>query len=184
MAQGVWIPTFELINIIGKSIVANKRLVIAEDGTHIYNERFQGTFSNRDGFSVAFPLIYKILTIIDGNLFTRKKINRNLAKLSVFMEAPDNASLSEWKTQRASRATATKPKLTSILTGKTQCVLPVTVNVAAKRKPNYYLWQFILPLSLILIASWSVFWLDHFHERLMTSFTMMLTVVAYTFYTE
>ena len=41
-----------------------------------------------------------------------------------------------------------------------------------------------MPLSLIIAASWAVFWVDGFSDRLQTSFTMMLTVVAYAFYTS
>jgi hypothetical protein len=60
----------------------------------------------------------------------------------------------------------------------------LTVQIEGHRNPAYYLWSFLLPLSLIIASSWAVFWVDGFSDRLQTAFTMLLTVVAYAFYTS
>ena len=59
----------------------------------------------------------------------------------------------------------------------------MSIEIRATRRPGYFLWQFFLPLGLIVAASWLVFWIHDFSDQLATTFTLMLTVVAFNFYT-
>lgn len=58
-----------------------------------------------------------------------------------------------------------------------------TVNFAATRNPNHYILKVILPLVLIVMMSWSVFWIDPSMgaSQISVAVTSMLTLIAYRF---
>ena len=60
------------------------------------------------------------------------------------------------------------------------------INMSIARVPDHYMWKIILPLMLIVMASFGVFWLDLAKfpdpgDRLTIAFTGVLTVVAFDF---
>ena len=54
-------------------------------------------------------------------------------------------------------------------------------NIHIQRRSGFYLWRVLLPLLLITLVSWSMFWMERgdLSDRLGASFTALLTVVAY-----
>jgi cadmium resistance protein CadD (predicted permease) len=52
-----------------------------------------------------------------------------------------------------------------------------------KRDTNYFKWKVILPLVLIVMMSWMVFWIDPslVASQISVSVTAMLTMIAYRF---
>ncbi len=57
------------------------------------------------------------------------------------------------------------------------------IIISANRLPYYYLWKVLMPLFLIVMMSWSVFWIDpaQFGPQLGMSSTSMLTLIAFQF---
>jgi hypothetical protein len=53
----------------------------------------------------------------------------------------------------------------------------------ASRNVSYYIFKVILPLVLIVIMSWTVFWIDpiHSNSQISVAVTSMLTLIAYRF---
>lgn len=191
VGSGVRIPTLEFINILGKREVGNKQLIVGNQRMMTYNERFLGTFQTDMNFR-RFPFDSQNFVIIMEPFSLEEKQLVFTDESSAFIGSPDNQQncahssdeLSEWRITGCPKVQVSTHKYPHLSDNHQDADFSrLTISIAAKRSPNYYLWQFILPLSLILVASWSVFWIDEFGSRLMTSFTMMLTVVAYTFYT-
>ncbi|MFT5728111.1 MAG: hypothetical protein ACI8PB_002263 [Desulforhopalus sp.] len=58
-----------------------------------------------------------------------------------------------------------------------------TVIIEAKRKNNYFWLKVILPLVLIVMMSWVVFWIDpqEGNTQISVAITSMLTLIAYRF---
>ncbi len=56
-------------------------------------------------------------------------------------------------------------------------------EVFAKRQVSFYIWKILLPLTLVVIMSWMVFWLDDVQvsSQLSVAVTSMLTMIAYRF---
>jgi len=54
-------------------------------------------------------------------------------------------------------------------------------SLVAKRELNYYTWKVILPLMVIVIMSWSVFWIlpEHVAPKIGVSTTAVLTLFAF-----
>ena len=57
------------------------------------------------------------------------------------------------------------------------------MQIKLVRKPGFYLWKVIIPLIILVIISWSVFWMseESLADRISFSLTGILTVVAYQF---
>jgi hypothetical protein len=56
------------------------------------------------------------------------------------------------------------------------------MNVAIERRSGYYVWKALLPLTLIVALSWTVFWIpEGLAGRIRLSATVLLTIVAYQF---
>lgn len=59
----------------------------------------------------------------------------------------------------------------------------LTLTIEVQRKSGFYLWKVMLPLLIIVMLSWSVFWMvgEPFGMRVRLTATGVLTVVAYQF---
>lgn len=60
------------------------------------------------------------------------------------------------------------------------------VVLTAKRRTSYFIWKVMFPLILIVVMSWSVFWVHpgRFGPQIGLSATSMLTLIAFLFATE
>jgi hypothetical protein len=58
-------------------------------------------------------------------------------------------------------------------------------KISAHRATGYYLWKVILPLCLIVVMSWCVFWINpaQYGPQVSLSATSMLTLIAFIFAT-
>jgi hypothetical protein len=59
----------------------------------------------------------------------------------------------------------------------------IDFQLSAERDRGYYLWKIILPIALIVIMAWSVFWIDpsQFGPQIGLSTATVFTLVAYRF---
>lgn len=178
LGTGIWWPTLEFINIIGEPTLPNKRVIIDENGTVSYNERFVGTFTSDMDFR-KFPFDTQYFRIqIESFSYDINEVF--FVKPRVFTGDIDESILIEWVIRdqaQPSISSHTYPHH-----GKTYSRFNLAVK--ASRKPGYFLWQFFLPLFLIIVTSWVVFWISDFSNQLSTAFTLMLTVVAFNFFTS
>ena len=57
------------------------------------------------------------------------------------------------------------------------------IIISANRKPYFYIWKVLMPLVLIVMMSWSVFWIDpaQIGPQIAMSSTSMLTLIAFQF---
>jgi hypothetical protein len=175
--KGLWLPNLEFINVIGNRTVPNRRVKVKNNGKVTYNERFDAVFTTHMDFK-QFPFDRQTFKIeIESFSKGRKSL--------IFVIDPrlktqqGNYFNSEWNTPVINESISTEPYPQSEEAEYSRH----TINLTTKRVPNYYLWQFIFPLFLIILSSWSVFWIEELSSQLSTSFTLMLTVVAFNFYT-
>lgn len=62
----------------------------------------------------------------------------------------------------------------------------LNITLTAQRRTSYFIWKIMVPLSLIVAMSWSVFWLHpaRYGPQVGLSATSMLTLIAFLFATE
>lgn len=67
--------------------------------------------------------------------------------------------------------------------GQSDQVSMLTLTISLDREPMNTIWKVLLPLTLLVLAMWSIFWMDKeaLSDRLNISFIGILSVIAYQF---
>ena len=170
----IWHPAIEMVN-FKSSTNSDTSVDILPDGTVLAQERFAKTLSS--GLTLQkFPFDRQSLQIVLESLKyddRTVKLSADSPKISIGTDS--FVSLSEW---RIGTATGTNGK--SFFPPEHQYYSRVTVQVPVTRNYGFYVLKVMIPLLLITIASWSVFWIDprEFSTQIGIAFTNLLTVVA------
>lgn len=182
IGKEIWVPAFEFINVVGNRNIANKQIILHKNGQTTYNERFNAVFATSMDFKM-FPFDTQVFTIqLEAFSYDNKKL--------VFLQTKNPKDFfiegmsEEWKVIDKKAYVNTQDYSHLSEDGNAVGFSRYNQEVVAKRKIQYYLLQFILPLFLIITISWSVFWISNLSDQLATNFTLMLTVVAFNFNTS
>ena len=170
----IWHPAIEMVNAKAAS-TSDTTVEIAPDGTVMVQERFSKTLSSALELQ-NFPFDRQSLEIVLESLrYDDRTVNlaTNLQKLSIGTDS--FVSLSEWQIGKIASSDGK-----SFFPPEQQHYSRVTVKIQIDRHYGFYLLKVAIPLLLITIASWSVFWLDpkEFSTQITIAFTNLLTVVA------
>ncbi|MFV0590471.1 MAG: hypothetical protein ACK5M7_03730 [Draconibacterium sp.] len=182
MNSKLWVPAFELMNIQGSIETPNMSLELHPNGKVVYDKRFFGTFGTTMNFR-SFPFDNQVFSLI-LEAFTFDVRYLVFTKPHIFPELGENPKvLNSWTIRDIRTRLETdiydnpedpeNPELT---------YSKVVFEVEADRMTGYYLWQVLLPLFIIIMASFVIFWINDFGTQLGVGFTLMLTVVAFNFY--
>ncbi|AXA33336.1 ligand-gated ion channel [Francisella adeliensis] len=70
--------------------------------------------------------------------------------------------------------------------GHSDKISMLTLTISLDRKPMNIIWKVLLPLTLLVLAMWSIFWMNKeaLSDRLNISFIGILSVIAYQFLVE
>lgn len=176
------IPAFELMNVHEGRETTNKRIELFADGSIEYEERFFATFNSVMNFR-SFPFdTQKYLIEIEAFSYDTTKL--------IFTEANlfpkplgDNRLGEDWKIINQNDTITPDPyPYLQDSAHKESYYSKVTFTIEAQRLPGYYVWQVLFPLIIIILASFTIFWIDEFSTQIGVGFTLMLTVVAFNFY--
>ena len=186
MKTDIWIPAFEFMNIQGRQETQHFQISIDPDGTVTYEERFFGIFHTEMNFR-KFPFDYKKFVVkIEPFSYARDRLKFSSVTLMYDSCAGLNSTLGEDWELMGNRDTAkvsgyARPD--SLQEDESQYNFSqANFEVHAKRKSEYYVWQVLFPIFLIILASWSIFWIRDFGTQIGIGFSLMLTVVAFNFY--
>lgn len=190
----LWFPEMEFINTLGKRDVDNKAIIIHFDGQVEYVERFHATlkqeleyqhfpFDEQDLKIEIEPFIHDVHDVVIDTLIFKEAVENDTIETIGW----DVVSRSVEITHTTSSATQTAETVhenvhsyneASPNYAHVDCVLRV------KRNPGYYLWQLIFPLMIIMLASIVILFITDFGTQIGVGFTLMLTVVAFNFFSE
>ncbi len=170
----IWHPAIEMVNF--KSSTSSDTLVnILPDGTVEAQERFSKTLSS--GLALQkFPFDRQSLQIVLESLQYDARSIKLIADFDRISIGTDSfVSLSEWQ---IGKATGTNGR--SFFPPEKQQYSRVIVAINVTRNSGFYVFKIMLPLLLITITSWSVFWIDpgEFSTQIGIAFTNLLTIVA------
>jgi len=180
-----WIPAFELINVQGSKQDPNIRIEIHRDHKIEYVERFFDTFSTNMDYQ-KFPFDSQTFKV-EIEAFSYDQSQLIFTNSEIFPKL-DNENLSgiiseDWKITNLKDAITTNSFEFSTNELETQkSYSRVIFRVEAERIYGYYLWQVLFPLMIIILSSFSIFWIKEFSAQVGVGFTLMLTVVAFNFY--
>jgi hypothetical protein len=180
----IWTPRVQVANEIGLVRRTMPEIVdVAPDGTVAYRQRYVGPFSQPLDLD-EFPFdtqTFRLHLITPGSSSEEIEFVRNQEWIDegIPMAAgiAKNISLPDWKIE--SYRTDRLPYVVA----KGADVAGFAFDFIAKRDSGYYVWKVILPLFLIVMMSWSVFWIDPSSAgtQIAVATTSMLTLIAYRF---
>ena len=122
-------------------------------------------------------LNFIILPNDDGTCFTTE-LDFSEFSNDVLIQSFDNLKFNEWNKSNMSYQ--------SYFNYNQSCMYydsGVQVNIFVERNYNYFLTKILIPIFLILIISWSVFWIrpNLIEPRLTVSIVCLLSLIAYNF---
>lgn len=179
--EHVWIPSLEIINILGPKDISNKRLIIYKDGRVFYNERFNATLQSSMNFR-KFPFdTQKLQIMIEPFSYSASKV-RFSEQSRVYPTENSAWPMLEWHAiDRACQVGDAEYEYLADSTAEkkfTQFAFTLTVE----RIPGYFLLQIFLPLAVIMLCAWSIFFVKDGATQLSLISTLMLTVYAFNFF--
>jgi hypothetical protein len=174
--EEVWHPRILLLNQQKVWPTFPEIVSVSPNGQVTYRQRVWGAFSQpldlRD-----FPFDDQEISIqLISAGYTQNEVELVVDPLSHMAE---RLSLPDWDILRWSvDATAIRP-IPSVETE----VSAVVFSFEASRRVEYFIYQIIVPMILIVAMSWTVFWLNPMHSgtQISVAVTTMLTLIAFRF---
>jgi len=171
----IWHPRLQVLNQQRLVKTFPESVEIRPDGEVIYRQRLWGSFSQPLKLR-EFPFDTQRLEIQLGN------INLGSQKYSLTTSPEsgisDQLSIPDWEILQWNFAAE------DLSFDNESAQIPGMVfSVEAKRDTNYFKYKVILPLVLIVMMSWLVFWIDASlaASQISVAVTAMLTMIAYRF---
>lgn len=172
----IWWPDLTFVNEIGEYLRNNEELIIFADGTVEYQEKF--SVELKFFFDLTkFPFDEQLLDV-ELESFAWNENYLKLYKEDNEIGFAPHLDLPEWEIADITSQIKQEQKLR-----ENELFSRFLMQIKLIRKPGFYLWKVIIPVIILVIISWSVFWMveDSLAERISFSLTGILTVVAYQF---
>ncbi len=176
----VWTPHFDFANGVTPHSASDVTLRVFPDGTVKYYERSSAELSN--SFHLRrFPFDRQRLEILIHPSISETGLV-NFAGAgdggpSISVEQRVYSSLAEWAIVGIGASAEQIPAFGA------DTISQMRFTIEIQRKYSFYLWKIFLPLLLMVILSWTVFWIDtsELSSQVTISVTTILTVIAFAF---
>ncbi|HKF27651.1 MAG TPA: hypothetical protein VKB29_00380 [Candidatus Binataceae bacterium] len=175
----VWIPSFEIVNAVAPRQRDDLSVEGDPDGSVSYVERFPALLSSK--FMLRrFPFdSQSLLIIVHPYLRQEGQLGFTAYSREVWAtrEFTQYSSLAQWNLQTVELLIGTS----ELYGGRQIPEARFTINV--ERRYAFYLWKVFLPLSLMVVLSWAVFWIEarDLSNQVQIAITTILTVIAFAF---
>jgi hypothetical protein len=173
----VWIPPIEFANAI-KFHRHSYVLKVDAKGLVQYTEYFDADLSN-DFWLSRFPFDRQVLDVVLSPFLSRKMtIIFASDDVGSGVSAEPYAGLAAWKIEGLEYVPALVPAY-GIMRQIPQARFEITVS----RRAGFYIWKVFLPMIVMTIIPWSVFWVDtkEFDWQMKIPIATMLALVAFEF---
>jgi hypothetical protein len=171
----IWTPVMQLLNRRSVEQIRQPELSVFPDGSVLFLLRSFGDYSFRANLT-DFPFDSQKLSFNIVSTYGPDDVQ--LITKPGFFGLGEHLSVANWSVE----LTGTE--------GKTHYVAPVDrhlermdFKLRAERLTGYYTWQQLLPLFLVVMMTWVVFWVPYefVPARVGLAATSMLTLIAYRF---
>ena len=172
----IWWPSITFVNEVGEYFRKNEELMIMANGTVEYREKF--SVELKSFFDLQkFPFDEQTLDV-EIESFAWNKNEVMLQKNPEKTGFNPTLNLPEWEIGDLQTNIQTTQEVRS-----KEPFDKFLMQIKLIRNPGFYLWKVIVPLIILVIISWSVFWMseESLADRISFSLTGILTVVAYQF---
>jgi hypothetical protein len=171
----IWSPALQALNRYEATFIRGAVLDINNDGDVVYKQRYKVELYNEFDLK-NFPFDQQLLKLALASFSKGGAIKLNYNKDNTNVGA--NFKRQDWEVG------GLKVSLVSDdVKSANQQVPRIDFSFIAKRNSSYYVWNIILPLSLIVLMAWCVFWIDpsQMGPQIGLSTGAVFTLVAYRF---
>ena len=171
--NGLFAPGFVIHNQQGRRFSQEINIVVFENGHAVYLERFSATLQAPDFDFVQYPFDAQEFFVHVDALYPTGFMK--FVPIDGFRVLGDQLGEEEWIFEKS----LTKISEVSGITGK-----PTTrfsLGIAANRHRNYYVLRIFVPLTIILLVTWAIFFLQDFSKRVDLAGANLLIFVAFNF---
>jgi hypothetical protein len=172
----IWWPDVKLSNETEPRRVSNEELIISSDGSVEYRERFRATMaSNYNMRKFSFDT-QKLIVNIKSFAWTARalvfRVEGDVLSLAPQFRIPGWRFVGFNEEIRESRES-----------GDLESFSLFTASIEMKREPGFFLFKFIVPLTVVMLLITSVFWIapEFLKDRVGATLTGILTAAAYGF---
>lgn len=173
--ESIWFPNVQILN-QQKLVTPLPQLAeVYPDGKVVYRQRYWGDFSQPLELN-DFPFDSQRLTITMASVgFAAKSVK---LRASADSGISDYFSIPDWSTTGWRFDVVDLP-----FDDGTYRIQGMEFSLDVERDRSFFLFKVILPLILIVVMSWLVFWIDPslVSSQISVSVTAMLTMIAYRF---
>jgi len=172
----IWWPDITFANEVSPRDVANEELVIHENGTVEYREKFTVELEAKYNL-YKFPFDKQVLEIeIESFAWDERFLQLHIEEK--FIGFSDEFQIPEWRTDNVSTRVENVMEV-----GDRSPFSEFLMTIDVTRQFGFYIWKVLFPLIILVIMCFAVFWMDDegLSSRLGVGFTGVLTVVAYQF---
>ncbi len=171
----IWSPRLQIVNRRDLVKVQADVVRVGDGGTVLYSQRGYGEFTVERNLE-DFPFDAQELTIQGVSRYPVSDVRIVVDPTATGRRS--DLQLSGWIVGEFTSETGT------FLWEPQNLDLPeVSFSVQVSRQPSYFVWKLIVPLALVVMMSWAVFWIEAeiVPARLGLSATAILTIIAYQF---
>ena len=176
--DSVWRPRLVIINVVEPRHNYETSLRVEPDGRMSYIEHFEALMTSTFHLK-TFPFdTQKLEIIVHPFADQQQSIAFVSSQLPVWTATEFNSysSLESWRFKSLTFNISSA----SSQFGKDE-IAEVRFEIAVQRRYGFYLWKVFLPLLLMVVVSWSVFWFDppEVSSQVTIAVTTILTIIAF-----
>jgi hypothetical protein len=172
---GIWCPELQFMNDVSDIQPDRDALRVFPNGRVEYRARYTGDFST-DLDLRRFPFDSQKLLII-GETFDQP---RSVVRFVPGITEVNAHELPEWDISPTGRIVE---ETAQYKTEPDPTFSRIVLEVSTARRPGFYFWKFMVPIVLIVMLSWAVFWLgsEELDGQLAISLTCLLSLIAFNY---
>ena len=176
--DAVWRPKLVIINVASPRHTDEESLRVGPDGVLSFAERFDAVLTSTFHLK-SFPFDAQNLEVIIHPFTVQQAFVTFAANQFPVWTAAEFNSYSSLESWRFKSMTFEIGKTASQF-GK-DTMAEARFEIAVERSYGFYLWKVFLPLLLMVVVSWSVFWFDppEVSSQVQIAVTTILTIIAF-----
>lgn len=149
----IWHPAFIFLNASESGMDHVGEVDVRKSGEVVYSRRYTRTFNTKLKLQ-PFPFDKQKLPItIASSIYSPDEVV--FVTDQKLIEVWEGAQLPGWKLNSLVADESVNP-ITKMGTRHSA----IAFNILVERKAEFYLWRLVLPLFLVILMAWAVFWLD------------------------
>jgi hypothetical protein len=177
--NSVWRPQLVIINVVEPRQTYETSLRVEPDGLVSYVERFDALVTSTFHLK-AFPFDTQRLEVIVHPFSDQQRSVVFIPSQSPVSTATEFNTYSSLESWRLKSLTFDIGSAASLFAGG-HTISEARFEITVERRYGFYLWKVFLPLLLMVIVSWSVFWFDppEASSQVTIAVTTILTIIAF-----